>query len=132
MTKQDTNKAGVVILLCVLSLIGFMVKLPRVLHYHDKELHALFYFCAALVLNYLYGKRSFGRHLLIFIILLYAGIFIEYAQEFSNHLVRKRIHGTVDPTDVFCNMLGLFTYSCLWAMWRIVLIFKDLANGKLS
>lgn len=37
--------------LTALSVIGFMVRLPKVFSPYDKELHSLFYFLAAGILN---------------------------------------------------------------------------------
>ena len=98
----------IVVFFTVASIIGFMIKLPRVFHHYDKELHASFYFAGFLFLSYLYPKRW----LLIAIVLGLGGVFIEYAQELSNkvtlRLIGKRIHGRFDIEDIEYNLMGLF------------------------
>lgn len=106
-------KCFVTILALILSVIGFMIKLPSVFHHYDKELHAAFYFIAAGFLNILYGK-NLTTHILIFIILLGFGIAIEYAQTYSNILLKKRIHGRFDIEDVKANAKGLIAFSVIW------------------
>jgi VanZ family protein len=97
-------KSKSVAFLFVCSLIGFMVKLPRVFHHYDKVLHALFYFAAAFVLNFIYPKRWY----LITAGLFFFGVMIEFLQEFSNKIVGKTIHGRFDIQDVKYNTIGLF------------------------
>ena len=97
-------KAKSVAFLFVCSLIGFMVKLPRVFHHYDKVLHALFYFAAAFVLNFIYPKRWY----LITAGLFFFGVMIEFFQEFSNKIVGRTIHGKFDIQDVKYNTIGLF------------------------
>jgi len=92
-----------ILLLFIASIVGFMVRLPKVFHYYDKELHALFYFAAAIVLCTLYPKRS----VLIAITLFFFGISIECLQQYSNRLLGMRIHGNFDIQDVKANTLGL-------------------------
>jgi hypothetical protein len=99
------------------SIIGFMVKLPSVFRHIDKELHALFYFAAAAFLNMLFAKKKIGRHLLIFGILYFFGVCIEYAQAYSNKFFHKRIHGRFDPEDVAANLNGLLAFSILWLLY---------------
>jgi VanZ family protein len=96
-------KAKSVAFLFVCSIIGFMVKLPRVFHHYDKILHALFYFAAAVVLNFIYPKRWY----LITAGLFFFGIMIEVLQELSNKIVGKTIHGKFDIQDVKYNTIGL-------------------------
>lgn len=124
MNEKTLPKIGIVALLAVISLIGFMVKLPRVFSAYDKELHLCFYFFAALVLNYLLVKKNFLYHMLVAWVLFLGGIFIEFAQALSNLFVEKRIHGNFDPEDIIFNTTGLFIYSLFWIMWRLSLIFK--------
>ncbi len=96
-------KAKSVAFLFVCSLIGFMVPLPRLFHHYDKVLHALFYFAAAFILNFIYPRRW---HLIISGLFLF-GIMIEFLQEFSNKIVGKMIHGKFDIQDVKYNTIGL-------------------------
>lgn len=103
----------------VVSVVGFMIKLPSVFRGHDKELHAAFYFLAAAFLNILFTKGRFTIHILIFAILYFFSVSIEYAQEYSNKLLRKRIHGRYDPEDVKQNLKGLIAYSVLWITYRL-------------
>lgn len=109
----------------VASIGGFMIKLPSVFRGHDKELHAAFYFLAAAFLNILFTNGRFTVHILIFAILYFFSVGIEYAQEYSNKLLRKRIHGRYDPEDVKQNLKGLVAYSVLWITYRLaVLVYK--------
>lgn len=93
-----------------IAIIGFMIKLPSVFRHYDKELHSMFYFCAALFLNILFNKR----HLIIFIFLFLFGVAIEFLQEYSNHFLKKRIHGRFDREDVYYNLIGLILFSIIW------------------
>jgi hypothetical protein len=113
-------KTLLTILALILSVIGFMIKLPSVFHHYDKELHAAFYFLAAGFLNMLYGK-NLTTHILIFFVLLGFGIAIESAQAYSNILLKKRIHGRFDIEDVKANAKGLIAFSIIWIPY---LIFK--------
>ena len=101
------KKQRIVVVLTLLSLIGFMLKLPRVFHHYDKELHTAFYFSAFLFFSFLFPKKWF----LVFTLLLFFGIGIELFQDFSNEislrLVGRRIHGRFDPEDVLANFYGL-------------------------
>ena len=97
-------KVKSVAFLFVCSLIGFMMKLPGIFHHFDKVLHALFYFFAAIILNFIYPKRW----LLITTGLFCFGIMIEFLQEFSNKIVGRTIHGKFDIQDVKYNTIGLF------------------------
>jgi VanZ family protein len=118
MIEKKYNKVLIVLVLAVVSIIGFMMKLPREFRSIDKELHFLFYFFAAVVINYLFVKRKFVYHIAVFFALFSAGVLIEYAQEFSNYLVVNKIHGNFDIVDVFFNTVGLVLYSFIWIMWR--------------
>lgn len=102
-----------------LSIIGFMIKLPSAFRHIDKELHSLFYFCAAVFLNLLFVNRNFSRHVLVFIILYFIGISIEHAQAYSNKLFHVRIHGRYDPEDVLYNLYGLIACSMLWFIYTV-------------
>ncbi|MGN6417283.1 MAG: hypothetical protein ACTHMC_07320 [Pseudobacter sp.] len=112
-------KVFLVFVCLVVSVVGFMIKLPSVFRGHDKELHAVFYFLAAAFLNILFTNGRFTVHILIFAILYFFSVGIEYAQEYSNKLLRKRIHGRYDPEDVKQNLKGLLAYSLLWITYRL-------------
>jgi len=110
-------------LFLILSIIGFMVKLPSVFRHYDKELHSLFYFLAAAFLNVLFAKKRFTKHILIFAFLYLMGMSIEYAQEYSNQFFRKRIHGRYDKEDVLSNLKGLIAFSVVWVIYVGVVFF---------
>lgn len=104
-----------------LSIAGFMIKLPSGFRHIDKEMHALFYFSAAAFLNILFANRNILRHGLIFLILYLFGMAIEYAQEYSNKFLHKKIHGRYDPEDILWNLKGLVAFSVLWMIAVFVL-----------
>lgn len=114
------QKLTLVFVLFVISLIGFLLKLPSFLRNYDKELHSSFYFFAALTLNILFQKRQ----LIIFIFLFFFGAFIELSQQFSNRFFQRRIHGNFDPEDIKSNLLGLIAFFIFW------LTFKSLMTKK--
>jgi catechol 2,3-dioxygenase-like lactoylglutathione lyase family enzyme len=97
-----------------LAVVGFMVRLPSAFRGMDRELHTAFYFGAAAFLNLLFTKRNLGRHLLVVLFLFLFGAAIEYAQEYSNTLLRRRIHGRFDPQDLRANVVGLVGFSLVW------------------
>ena len=105
---RNTHKVILISFLTMFSIIGFMVKLPRIFHHFDKELHLLFYFGATTLVTILFPKRW------VFLLLVIAlfGIMIEFAQEFSNkisiRIIGKAIHGRFDIEDVKYNMIGVF------------------------
>ena len=99
-----------------LSSIGFMVRLPKVFSHYDKELHFMFYFFAAGILNMLFSEWKLSRHILIFLGLFIFGIGIELAQHYSNRFSHSRIHGHFDPEDVFFNFVGQLLFSLSFAM----------------
>ena len=100
-------KTNLIILFFACSLVGFMVRLPSIFHYHDKALHAFFYFAAAFILNMIYRKRW----VIVTLGLASFGIMIEYLQEYSNKVFIlmgvKPIHGNFDIQDVKYNTIGL-------------------------
>jgi hypothetical protein len=106
-------KLSFIYTLFALSIIGFMVKLPRVFSHFDKELHSMFYFFAAGILNIFFSDWKLSRHIFIFLGLFMFGIAIELAQHYSNRFFHSRIHGHFDPEDVFFNFIGqsLFSFS---------------------
>lgn len=91
------------------SLYGFLLKLPSVFRTHDKLMHSLFYFCAAVFLNILFPKRQ----VIILIFLVCFGFGIEYLQEYSNRFFKKRIHGRFDIEDIEANLKGLIVYAII-------------------
>jgi glycopeptide antibiotics resistance protein len=102
-----------------------MMKLPSIFRHHDRELHFLFYYSAALFLNLLYAQKKMKNHVIIFSVLLIFGIGIEIFQELSNHILHRRIHGRFDPEDVIFNLAGLFSASIFWFAYKVVTNFKD-------
>ena len=120
---STTHKIYLTSILFFVSIVGFMFKLPTVFRHHDKELHFLFYFFAAAFFNFLFRKK----HLIIFFGLLSFGIFIELFQSFSNRFYSKRIHGDFDSQDVYANLSGLFLFSVVWIILKIIsFIYKKL------
>jgi hypothetical protein len=97
------NKAFLLLFLIFVSLVGFMVKLPRAFRGIGFELHALFHFCASILLLLLFPKR----HFFILIGLVFFGIMIEVFQHVSNFILDRRIHGNFDPLDIKYNVLGI-------------------------
>ena len=55
---RKDNKRGLIVVLTVLSIFGFMLKLPRVFHHYDKELHMAFYFSAYLFFQFSISKKG--------------------------------------------------------------------------
>jgi hypothetical protein len=119
MKLSTTQKVLLTTVCFILAIIGFMVKLPAVFRHHDKELHTLFYFLAAGFLNVLFADNKLIRHIIIFAVLYLMSISIEFAQEYSNTLLRKRIHGRYDPEDIAANTRGLVAFSVLWLIWFV-------------
>jgi hypothetical protein len=115
-----------VALICFAAAIyGFMIKLPSGFRHIDKEMHALFYFLAAALLNILFAGTKLVRHIVIFVTLYLFGMAIEYAQEYSNKFFRQRIHGRFDPEDIQWNLKGLIAFSMLWLLCTvIIMIYK--------
>jgi VanZ family protein len=111
----NQKKQLLLITLGVVSMLGFMLKLPRIFHHFDKELHALFYFFAAFVLTALYPKK----HVFIAFFLAFFGVCIEVAQQLSNRLFVKRIHGRFDSEDVIANCKGILFFSIIYICWRL-------------
>ena len=119
------SRTLVVFACVVLAVIGFMLKLPSVFRHIDKELHATFYFGAALFFNVLFVTTKLLKHVLIFIALYVFGIFIELGQAYSNRFFTKRIHGRFDPEDVQSNLKGLLAFSLLWVCYAaLIWIYK--------
>jgi hypothetical protein len=126
MTTAETKHKGwlktfLLVSWLAVSVVGFMVKLPRTFRHYDKELHAAFYFLAAGFLNVLFANGKFVRHIIIFILLYLFSVSIEFAQEYSNKLLHKQIHGRFDPEDIKYNLRGLIAFSVLWVPYWIAL-----------
>ncbi len=92
MRFNHSQRIFVAVAFFVIAVIGFMVKLPPGFRHIDKELHALFYFLAAAVLNFLFAGTKILRHVVVFISLYLFGVVIEYGQQYSNRFFRSRIH----------------------------------------
>ncbi len=119
---RNTHKIILISFLTIFSIIGFMVKLPKVFHHFDKELHLLFYLGATTLVTILFPKRW----VISFLALAIFGIMIEFAQEFSNKIsirvIGKAIHGRFDIEDVKYNMIGV---CCGLILFQVIqLVFK--------
>jgi len=127
--KLNTGTKIFLVIFCLaLSFVGFLIKLPSLLRHIDKEMHTAFYFLAAAFLNLLFAGRNILKHSIIFIVLYLFGTTVEYAQEYSNKLLHKRIHGRYDIEDVQANLKGLVLFSILWITYNMILF----AYGKLN
>lgn len=124
------QKVFIVFICFAFAVIGFMIKLPSEFRHIDKELHALFYFLAAALLNILFAGTKIVRHVIIFITLYLFGIAIEYGQAYSNRFFRKRIHGRYDPEDIQWNLKGLIAFSMLWLLCTVVIFVYKKATLK--
>lgn len=121
-----------VIILITLSIAGFIVKLPSVFAGLDKELHFAFYFFASAFLSITLVKRSSLTYLACILLLFSFGVFIECAQEISNDIIGKRIHGKFDPQDIRYNIFGIFSYLFLWSHYKLlnkIGEWKSIQNG---
>jgi hypothetical protein len=99
-----------ILLFCfVVSVYGFLIKIPRPLRGHDKLLHGAFYFMAAVFLNFLFRKRQ----LIILPGLFLFGVLIEYLQQIANQITHSHIHGRFDPEDIYANGKGLVIYMAV-------------------
>lgn len=123
-------------IMCFLvAIIGFMLKLPSGFRHIDKELHAIFYFLAAALLNVLFAGTKLIRHVIIFAGLYLFGMAIEYSQAYSNRFFSKRIHGRFDPEDIQWNLKGLIAFSVIWICCvGLILIYRKatIKNNKFS
>jgi hypothetical protein len=105
---RNTYKIILISILAVFSIVGFMVKLPKIFHHFDKELHMIFYFSTIMIIAFFFPKRwmisSIGLALF--------GIIIEFVQEFSNkisiRIIGKAIHCRFDVEDLKYNFIGIF------------------------
>lgn len=120
-----TTKIVLAVFCILVSIVGFMLKLPRAFRGHDREMHAGFYFLAAGFFNVLFAGRSIWRHGIIFALLLGFSVAIEHAQEYSNTFLGRTIHGRYDPEDVKYNLKGLIYFSGVWLVWWFFsMVFK--------
>ena len=94
-------------------------------------MHSLFYFLAAASLNFFFARRIIFRHVVIFIFLLLFGIAIEFAQEYSNKFLHKRIHGRFDIEDIQSNFKGLIVFSILWITYNVILFVNKRRNTRI-
>lgn len=127
-----SNQTKVVLLICFLAVssVGFLIRLPSVFRHVDKEMHSLFYFLAAALLNLLFANKSITRHIVIFVSLYCFSMGIEYAQEYSNKLLHRRIHGRYDVEDVQANLKGLVLFSVLWCTYTVVVYLYNIFKLK--
>ena len=111
------------------AIVGFMVRLPSVFSHSDKMMHSVFYFVAVAFLNILFAKRNLLVHAFIFGFLYVFGIGIEYAQQYSNTFLHKKIHGNADPEDIHANLQGLIAFSVLWLCYSAaVFLWKTITK----
>jgi len=54
---------------------------------------------------------------LIFGLLFTFGALIEFAQEYLNVLLERRIHGNFNPIDLKYDLLGLVCFMMLWMVF---------------
>jgi hypothetical protein len=101
------------------SIIGFMIRLPKIFHHIDKELHGIFYFITVIIFSVIYPKK-WG---IVSAILTVFGIMIELAQHFSNKITicffGKAIHGRFDLEDIKYNIFGLILGLLFYHLFRI-------------
>ena len=95
-------------------------------------MHSLFYFLAAAFLNIFFAKKIIFRHVVIFIFLILFGIAIEFAQEYSNKFLHKRIHGRFDTEDIQSNFKGLIVFSILWITYNVILFVNKRRNTRIQ
>lgn len=112
--SHNVYNKGVLMIIILLIILGFMIKLPRSFRNYDKELHALFYFYASFGCNLIWAKNKVARYMLGVLALIAFGVGIEMAQEASNHFFSKKIHGNFDLQDIKYNILGIGIYSSLF------------------
>jgi len=103
----------------MLSVVGFMVKLPRAFHHFDKELHAGFYLFCFVFFAVLFQKKIFQ----IALGLAFFGIMIELAHEYSNKVAiklhQRPIHGRFDIEDIKFNIIGLAIGMILFLFFKL-------------
>jgi hypothetical protein len=112
------------------AIVGFMVRLPSTFSHSDKLMHSVFYFLAAAFLNILFAKRNLLVHAFIFGFLYVFGVGIEYAQQYSNTFLHKKIHGNADPEDIYANLQGLIAFSVLWLCYATAMFLWKTITKK--
>jgi len=121
-------KNKLIILFFACSLIAFMVRLPFIFHSIDKQLHALFYFTAAIFINTLYPKKW---HITAIGLCVF-GIIIEFLQQYLNNIsIRisgKVLHGNFDIQDVKFNTIGIIIGTLCFFM--IQFLFRIISQKK--
>ncbi len=120
---KNTNnqiKAGILVIGILVAYAGFMIKLPFVFRHIDKELHAAFYFLAALVMCWLFDVKKFKINLLIGASLFVFGVFVELSQHYSNYILHRRIHGRFDIVDIKYNLYGIVAFVFVLALLKIL------------
>jgi hypothetical protein len=124
---SNATKLFILFICFILSLVGFLIKIPVPLRGHDKFLHGAFYFLAAAFLNFLFRKK----HVLIFILLALFGVLIEYLQPLLNKLTHSKMHGRFDIEDIYANMKGLVLYSLVALIFAgLQMAFKTSGSDK--
>ncbi len=113
-----------------IAIVGFILKLPSAFRGYDKELHAVFYFCAAAFLNILFAKRNIIIHAVIFGALYVFGMMIEHGQVMSKKLWQIP-HGRYDPEDVQGNLKGLLLFSAVWLVYTAIYYLTRQKNETL-
>ena len=114
------QKILLTIIAFAVAIVGFMVRLPSGFSHSDKIMHSVFYFLAAAFLNILFAKRNLLTHAFIFGLLYTFGVGIEYAQQYSNTFLHKKIHGNADPEDIHANLQGIIAFSALWLFYVVI------------
>jgi hypothetical protein len=128
MKLSNRAKFGIVLFCFVVSVVGFLVKLPSAFRNIDKGMHFLFYFLAAAILNILFSNKKVVLHVIIGFVLYIFGLSIEYAQEYSNKLFHVKIHGRYDPVDVKYNLMGILAFSALWLIYMFFrFVYKSMS-----
>jgi hypothetical protein len=126
------QKILITLLVLGCSVVGFMIKLPGMFRHHDKEMHAAFYFMAAAFFTLLFAGRNFWLFLFVEAALAAFGVGIEFAQEYSNRLVRHPFHGRFDPEDVKYNIMGLLAFSAIWVIYLLGAWLLSVKDAKPS
>lgn len=118
---RNSNKIILISFVSVCTVVGFMIKLPKIFHQYAKELHSSFYLIATLFFIYLFPKKW----LLSSLVLVLFGIIIEFTQEFSNkisiRIIGKAIHGRFDIVDVKYNIMGVFYGLSIFFFLRLLI-----------
>jgi hypothetical protein len=120
------------IIIALISYIGFMLKLPSIFIGLDKELHFAFYFFASLFLSVVLYKKSFFTYIIAIVVLFMFSVFIETTQEISNTIIGRKIHGNFDREDLKYNLFGIVSYMFFWLHYKFlnkIGTWKIIQNG---